>query len=328
MKYFIITIDTEGDNLWDYRPGDLISTKNAQYIPRFQKLCNIYDFKPVYFTNYEMANDDFFVDFISSELKNNTCEIGFHLHAWNTPPDYELLADETGYGQPYLIEYPVSIMRQKIKTLHNLLREKFNMDLISHRSGRWAMNQDYFNLLLDYKLKIDCSVTPHISWEKSRGFSAGSKGSDYTDFPEDPYIVKHSSPDIFNTKKTLLEIPVTIKNLHILPRHNIFHIRLFLSDMKSFLRGKTVWLRPNGCNLPDMLALIHHIQKSDSDYLMFMLHSSELMPGGSPTFKTKESIESLYADLEILFETVAGNFKGITLKNYYELASPSIGLSA
>jgi hypothetical protein len=328
MKHFIITIDTEGDNLWDYRPGDFISTKNAQYIPRFQELCNTYDFKPVYLTNYEMANDDFFVDFISPELKNNNCEIGFHLHAWNTPPDYELTADKTGYGQPYLIEYPLSIMRRKIEILYNFLKKKFHTDILSHRSGRWAMNQDYFNLLLDYGLKIDCSVTPHVSWENSRGFSAGSKGSDYTDFSEKPYIVKHSSLEVLNAKKTLLEIPVTIRNLHILPRSNILHIRPFLSDIKRFLRGKTVWLRPNGNNLPDMLALINFIKRSDSDYLMFMLHSSELMPGGSPAFKTGKSIESLYADLEILFETAAGNFKGITLKNYYESASRSMGLSA
>jgi hypothetical protein len=275
-----------------------------------------------------MANDDFFVGFISSELKNNNCEIGLHIHAWNTPPDYELAADETGYGQPYLIEYPVSIMRRKIETLYSLLKEKFNTDIVSHRSGRWAMNQDYFNLLLDYGLKIDCSVTPHVSWENSRGFSAGSKGSDYTNFSENPYIVKHGSLEALNTENILLEIPVTIRNLHIVPQNNMLRLRPFLSGIKRFLRGKTVWLRPDGHNLPDMLALVNHIQKSDSDYLMFMLHSSELMPGGSPAFKTGTSIESLYADLEILFETAAGNFRGITLTNYYEWASRSIGLSA
>ena len=54
MKKFIITVDTEGDNLWGYKEGDTITTNNALYIPRFQELCENYGFKPVYLTNYEM----------------------------------------------------------------------------------------------------------------------------------------------------------------------------------------------------------------------------------------------------------------------------------
>lgn len=28
-KYFIVTVDTEGDNLWNYRMGDAITTENG-----------------------------------------------------------------------------------------------------------------------------------------------------------------------------------------------------------------------------------------------------------------------------------------------------------
>ncbi|MDR8263551.1 deacetylase, partial [Acinetobacter baumannii] len=48
---FLITIDTEGDNLW--QKHDSITTENARYLPRFQQLCEKYGFKPVYLTNYE-----------------------------------------------------------------------------------------------------------------------------------------------------------------------------------------------------------------------------------------------------------------------------------
>jgi hypothetical protein len=61
MKHFIITVDTEGDNLWEYKKGPPIGTENAKYLPRFQSLCEKYGFKPVYFTNYEMASSDTFV---------------------------------------------------------------------------------------------------------------------------------------------------------------------------------------------------------------------------------------------------------------------------
>ena len=39
----------------------------------------------------------------------------------------------------------------------------------------------------------------------------------------------------------------------------------------------------------------------DSDYAMFMLHSSEMMPGGSPSFPDEQSIEKLYECIERLF---------------------------
>ncbi|GHT56212.1 hypothetical protein FACS1894109_04480 [Spirochaetia bacterium] len=169
------------------------------------------------------------------------------------------------------------------------------------------MNQNYFDLLIDNGIKIDCSVTPHKSWEMSPGFLPNSKGSDYTYHPEKPYTVKHSSHGA-----TLLEIPVTVRNMRYIPGKP-FHLK----SIKSAILRKTIWLRPDGKNLQDMIALINKIKRSPpDDYLMFMLHSSELMPGGSPTFKTAGAIEKLYRDLSSLFEYISKDFEGITLKDY------------
>jgi hypothetical protein len=310
MKYFIITIDVEGDNLWKYRLNDSITTENAKYLPRFQELCEKYEYKPVYLVNYEMANDTFFVDFALDTMRAGNCEIGLHLHAWNTPPFYDLAESYHDYGLPYLIEYPETIMREKINFLSQKLTETFNIKIMSHRSGRWTMNQNYFDLLIDSDIKIDCSVTPHVSWKSEKGFTAGSTGSDYTGSSEAPFVVKHSARE-----DSLLETPVTIRILH-----TPFFVgsRTVLSDFKRFVFGKPVWLRPNGTNLHEMLALIEHVRKLNCDYLMFMLHSSEFMPGGSPNFKTKESIEQLYKDIKTIFEKIHSDFQGATLKNYYE----------
>lgn len=57
---FIITLDTEGDNLWE--SGPVITTQNT-VLPRFQALCEKYSFKPVWLTNYEMATDDAYIEF-------------------------------------------------------------------------------------------------------------------------------------------------------------------------------------------------------------------------------------------------------------------------
>ena len=314
MKYIIITIDTEGDNLWEYRLGEKIFTKNSHFLPRFQELCNKYSFKPVYLVNYEMAQDEFFVNFGYEVLKNDQAEIGLHLHAWNNPPYYEIKKYYSNYGLPYLIEYPESIMYEKIKFLIDLIKNKFKCNTFTHRAGRWAMNQDYFNILIQNDIKIDCSVTPHKSWSKAIGFSQNAKGSDYKNFSEEPFTIKHSK-----SENTILEVPVTIRNLHgfYIDKKEKFNFRVFASSLKKTMAYKPVWLRPNGKNLAEMLALVKHIKNSPSSYLMFMLHSSELMPGGSPTFKNIESINNLYLHLELLFNKISKDFSGITLKEYY-----------
>ena len=50
---------------------------------------------------------------------------------------------------------------------------------------------------------------------------------------------------------------------------------------------------------------------------MLTLHSSELMPGGSPRFKTKKDIDKLYVDLEEILQLAKSNFQAGTLCDYY-----------
>src|SRR4051812_5111213 len=111
---FIITIDTEGDNMWA-TPRE-ITTNNARYLPRFQALAERYGFRPVYLTNYEMVESDVFVEFARDMLARNAGEIGMHLHAWNSPPLASLTSDDFHF-QPYLTEYPDAVMQGKIDWL-------------------------------------------------------------------------------------------------------------------------------------------------------------------------------------------------------------------
>ncbi len=58
------------------------------------------------------------------------------------------------------------------------------------------------------------------------------------------------------------------------------------------------WLRPMGGNVETMKKVVEQTLTQGNDYVEYMLHSSEYMPGGSPTFKNERDIERLYADLE------------------------------
>ncbi len=308
----IITIDTEGDNLWS-TPNN-ITTNNAQYLYRFQKLCEKYGFKPTYLTNYEMANSSCFQELGKDILERKTGEIGMHLHAWNSPPYYQLTENDYRH-QPYLIEYPVSIIKEKVKILTQLLEDKFQVKMLSHRAGRWAFNETYAEILVDNGYLVDCSVTPLCSWKNHKGDPKQNGGIDYSNFQNSPYYV-----DLMNISKSgdssLLEVPMTIVKIE---RPWIIQeskkINSFERIANRFFPAIS-WLRPNGRNIRDMLNILNDVILKQKDYVMFMLHSSELMPGGSPTFKTKHSIEKLFSDMEQLFINATKDFNGCTISEF------------
>lgn len=299
-KYFIITIDTEGDNQWDNSSKP--TTLNVKYLPRFQELAEKYGFKPVWLSTYEMVEDDSFVKYFKPKQDSGLCEIGAHLHAWNNPPIYNL--KHITKERPYLIEYPKDIMEEKLTNLTKLIEKKFNVKPVSHRSGRWSTNDIYFDLLKKNGYKIDCSVTPHVNWSSFLGES-GVEGSNYENSSEKPYMING-----------ILEMPMTIRKIRLFNLEKIHTFRNFLHECKNLMFKSNIWLRPSQFN--NSYAM-NKLLDSKNEYAMFMIHSSELMPGGSPNFKDEKSINDLYDEIEKVFKYAKNKgYEGITLREYYE----------
>ena len=297
MRAFIITVDTEGDNLWRYKKGTPVEVRNSEFIPRFQGLCEKYGFKPVYLTNYEMANCSYFTEKAKEWIKKGTCEIGIHLHAWNNPPHFSL--DGPYDGNPYLIEYPEEIMRAKFREIYNLIVEKIGTKPISHRAGRWAMDERYFKILEEFGVCVDCSFTPGINWTEIKGIRRG--GCDYSQ-------VLHEAHYIGN----VLEVPVTIRKFHNCLNGTLKH------RVKSLLKGEHVWIRPALTSLNGMKKTIEITEKDNVDFIEFMIHSSEVMPNGSPYFQTQKDIDKEFRDMEELFNyTRDKGYQGYTLSEYF-----------
>ena len=249
-----------------------------------------------------MAQNPFFVEFASDAIRKGNCEVGMHLHAWCSPPDYQL--PQNTKHRSYLIEYPLNIMEEKIKRLDDLLGETFGQKAFSHRSGRWALNQDYIDLLSKYGYICDCSVTPGVNWASSLG-TTGIPGSDFSRSPAQPHMLTDS----------MMEVPVTIRNLHYFDAERVRSPKTLAKEAYHLIRGKQSWLRPSIASLGRMKQLVKTASLK-SDYVMFMIHSSELMPGGSPYYKDENAIEHLYDVLEELFEYLSASFQGITLEQY------------
>ncbi len=320
-----ITIDTEGDDLWS-KPRE-ITTRNAEYLPRFQSLCERFGFKPVYLTNYEMAMSDAFVEFARDALARSACEIGMHLHAWNSPPLVPLTSDDFHY-QPYLIEYPDPVMKEKIRIVTRLLEDRFDQAMVSHRAGRLGFDARYAAMLLDEGYRVDCSVSPGLDWRGTPGDPNGNGGTDYSHFPDSPYFLSPSDISV-PTSGGLLEVPMTIRSSGLYRRAPwVYRIPLLRQAANRLVSPALNHLCPAESNLRGVLRAARGARAEGAAHLDFTLHSSELMPGGSPKFRDATDIERLYEDLEILFEELSTWCRGMTLKEFHASFKNSPGEAA
>ena len=314
---FIITIDTEGDDLWG-SPRE-ITTRNAEYLPRFQALCERFGFKPVYLTNYEMVMSDAFIDFARDVIARDAGEIGMHLHAWNSPPLYPLTSDDFRF-HPYLVEYPEPVMREKITTLTRLLEDRLDRKMISHRAGRWAFDDRYATILLDEGYRVDCTVTPDVDWRCNPGDPTGSGGTDYTGFPDRPYFIDPADISL-PAAHGLLEVPMTVRPSGLCRKAPWVYRVPLMRQVAHRVEPKLSWLCPTPLlekhNLDAMLQVARATRSDDVDHVEFMLHSSELMPGGSPSFPDAPAIDRLYGHLELLFGELSSWCRGTTLNEFH-----------
>jgi len=322
---FLVTIDTEGDDLWS-RPRE-IGTRNAAFLPRFQALCEANGLKPTWLVNHEMALCPVFGRFGRAVLARGTAEIGLHLHAWNSPPLVPLTDDDFRH-QPYLVEYPPALMEEKIVRLLALLRERFETPVTSHRAGRWALDATYARLLARHGIRVDTSVTPGLSWAGMPGAPQGRGGSDYRGFPRRPYRVDLDRIDRADPSGSspLLEVPVTLGRSRL---HRLAPWAYHVPRLRRWAWGHRPmwqWLYPDGRNLVSMRELFEHRVAAGDPCLVFVLHSSELMPSGSPQSPDEASIEALYRDLGVLFGLAARHGEGMTLTEFAQRWSAGSGL--
>ena len=254
---FLVTIDTEGDNLWARGAG--VSTRNAAFLPRFQSLCERHGIRPTWLTNWEMANDPAFVAFGRDVLARDVGEIGMHLHAWNSPPIMPLTADDDRH-HPYLIEYPDELLREKVAVMTEILESTFGTKMVSHRAGRFGFDERYAKALIDQGDLVDGSVTPSVSWRGYKGDPTGAGGTDFSRFPERAYFVdpaEISRPG----DSPLLEVPVTVTRPWVSPAAET--VRPVLRNvplgrkLENRLMPRLAWLYPKGHNHRWLPRLLH-----------------------------------------------------------------------
>jgi hypothetical protein len=294
--YLIISIDTECDKdpTWKIpQPMQFLNISKQEDVlfPLFLK----YNIKPTYLLSPEVIKHQKSVEFFKKH--EDKIELGTHLHSEFIAPNENMKSTITNEIQLNLekdLEY------DKLKSLTNLFKNKFDFDPKSFRSGRFGSSLYTTSYLSELGYKVDSSVVPLTT----KFF--GEKYIDSWNKPLIPYWEK------FDQEK-ILQVPLTLIN----PSYNKlpFFLKWNIGQPNSITRRiakkigfnlRTSWLRPfredaKRLKLIADFAINNSFKNSDYVVLNIMFHSNEILPKGSPYCQNERDVRDFVSSLDQLF---------------------------
>ena len=300
--YLAITIDTEEDNWSDYESEPVLS--NIGRLSELQKLFDKYSVKPTYLISYPVATDKESIITLRKIMEDDRCEIGAHLHPWNTPP----FEEERTPKNTMLFNLDKDLQYRKLESLHGKIVENFQIEPVTFRSGRWGFDQTVAENIHRLGYKVDTSVSPYMNWEKYDG----PDFSDRSPVPQNIQIGNKGNPDSW-----LLEVPATIgflqdnydlcnRCLKKISGSALRHFRLMGILDKLNVINK-VCLSPEPDNSDNMIRLADSMKRNGYQLLNMFFHSTSLQHGLNHFTKTKEEAEELTNRIESFLEYAAAS---------------------
>lgn len=295
-------MDTEGDDEWTFRRAP--SSHNVGHLGPFEDALARVGARATYLVTWTVASDVRAADTLRGYRDTRGAEIGAHCHAWNTPP----VAEPEG-AQLFLNELPEAAQRRKLENLTETIVERLGTRPVSFRGGRFGANAATMRSLADLGYEVDSSVTPGVSWRRTSGLPGGEGGPDYRRATMHTYTQDPTDP-CREGRGPLFEIPVTVVRSRRLPAAAERFLAgygpaSFASAAAGKLGlGRMIWFYPAFQTAEEMVHAADLVAERGGDVLNMMLHSSELMPGGSPYFRTAADVGAFLGRLERTLEAV------------------------
>lgn len=299
----VVTVDTEADGQW--RHGAPLTTENVLWWAPFQELCERYEAPPTYLVTGEIAADERAVAFLAPPAGRGAAEVGAHLHPWTTPPfavEPGLTWNDAAHTYPCQLDEPV--LAAKLRTLTTQIKEAFGAAPTSFRAGRFGLDATGARLLAALGYVVDSSVTPYVSWAGNPGRPGWGGGPDFRRLTPYPFRVDGTgSPGLVELPVTILPTYAVTRRCRVVREHwEARPLRAARRGLRAWRRPQPLWLRPRPEYAADDLgALLSEAERRHLPYAVFMVHSSELMPGASPYRPDEASVHALLGLLDELF---------------------------
>lgn len=315
----LVTVDTEEN--WE-GPGSnkKPNVSNVYKIIELQKdVFDKFNVRPVYLITYPVATDPNSVSILNEVNKSGKCEIGTHLHNWNSPP----FTEKDVWEKSYHFKLPYSLEKQKISDLTKIIQDNLKTQPVTFRAGRWGADGETIKILIEIGYKIDTSVAPLVDYTKEGGMN-------FYEAPFEPYFPSFENIIIPTINKDLLEIPVTFGYSHINferlrvlfkycqgKRLKCLHI-ISICSLLNILRK--IKFSPETASFGDMKRLTDLCLKRGYKILHLTFHSSMNSTGDSPYSKTEKERDKRIKDLQYILDYIVNSkkIKSFTAKDIYE----------
>lgn len=292
---YCVTVDTEEE--WDWASGfptGPTRVTNIRHLPRFQEVCERHGAAVVYFVNHAVLSDPAATAVIQQLATRPNVEIGLHIHPWNTPP----LA-----GTPSV--------PPRDSFLHNLhwdeAKAKLDATLTafstaglkptSFRGGRYSTSPQIQDHLRDRGLLADASVLPFTTWPDDGA-------PDFRD--REPVPVRR--PPRHPGDAALWELPLTLgytrrpfakwDKIVTAAGRGVWKALRAVGLLDRLGVVRKAWLNLENPAYPDPAAFVPVVAAEGLPFACFTLHSSSLLPGGSPYCRTEGDVERLLRTAE------------------------------
>lgn len=294
--YVCISLDVEEEGLFSgaYAASN-VTVKNVSLLKRLAPISSDLGLPLTLFCAYSVFEDKEASATILWLRDNYGAEIGAHLHHWSTPP-IEVAPPGTP-ERTHRLNHEILAAR-----LANLLTEGQKVTgtpLTSFRMGRWDLKKELLPLLARNGIKVDSSVCP---------LRAFRDGPDHFLAPSIPWWVHTEAGPILEAPLTQVPLWPPLAILW----HKLWHTSPRLLDTFHFfgaLSPNPVW---HSLSIMKVAAKLNI--RRGNPLLNLFLHSSELMPGGSPHTPNQAASDALLAKLTNFCRWLRQNFdlSGIT----------------
>ena len=291
----LFTIDTEPDNQWaDHRN---MRVENIAHLPRLQHVFDEIGVTPTYLLTYAVADDADAVRTLQTLVRESGCEIGAHMHVWDNPPF--LPGGEDRDYPAFAHDLPVQLVHDKLAALTERIAANFDAPR-SYRAGKFGYCAEHIRVLEALGYVVDTSVTPLIDRRGKEGIPrarGGKGGRDYRLAPLDPYHPDYAD-DLRPGSARLLEVPLTVAPsrcscgpLLAVHRRGPELVNRVLRKLKI---SQVVSASPVQYGVEALEAMLASAWSAGRRVFNFTFHSSEVMPGGSPSIRTEAQLEELF----------------------------------
>jgi len=260
----LVTVDVEEEFDWSSisREGHVV--RGLAGLRRFHADCAGLGVSPVYLATYTIMTDPEYSAFFRQVLAEGTAEVGIHLHAWMTPPYWDVPNDFNSYQS----NLPECVELGKLRTLCRTYQERFGLAPRIHRAGRWGGNSRSTDLLESLGLRVDLSP--------SAGFCNA-----YVDFRDLEGAAFWGGRD-----ETVLVMPAS--GIRYFPGPDWLSAaaarapRLFGALSAGRPAAKLVRFSADGQTVAFLSAMARQMRARHDPAVVYTLHSTSLYGGGNP----------------------------------------------